>query len=90
MTPTSSTRIAGFVLVVLLSLLAVWRSAIGTAQDGFSIDEAWHIVAGTSYARGEGYHLNPEHPPLVKRWVGAWMPDSFKLRPPKPLKEKEE
>lgn len=90
MTPTSSTRIAGVVLVVLLSLLAVWRSAIGTAQDGFSIDEAWHIVAGTSYARGEGYHLNPEHPPLVKRWVGAWMPDSFKLRPPKPLKEKEE
>ena len=90
MTPTASTRIAGFVLIVLLSLLAVWRSAIGTAQDGFSIDEAWHIVAGTSYARGEGYHLNPEHPPLVKRWVGAWMPDSFKLRPPKPLKEKEE
>lgn len=90
MTPTASTRIAGFVLVVLLSLLAVWRSAIGTAQDGFSIDEAWHIVAGTSYARGEGYHLNPEHPPLVKRWVGAWMPDSFKLRPPQPLKEKEE
>lgn len=90
MTPTASTRLAGFVLVVLLSLLAVWRSAIGTAQDGFSIDEAWHIVAGTSYARGEGYHLNPEHPPLVKRWVGAWMPDSFKLRPPKPLKEKEE
>ena len=89
MTPTASTRIAGFVLIVLLSLLAVWRSAIGTAQDGFSIDEAWHIVAGTSYARGEGYHLNPEHPPLVKRWVGAWMPDSFKLRPPKPLKEKE-
>ena len=90
MTPTASTRLAGFVLIVLLSLLAVWRSAIGTAQDGFSIDEAWHIVAGTSYARGEGYHLNPEHPPLVKRWVGAWMPDSFKLRPPKPLKEKEE
>lgn len=90
MTPTASTRLAGVVLVVLLSLLAVWRSAIGTAQDGFSIDEAWHIVAGTSYARGEGYHLNPEHPPLVKRWVGAWMPDSFKLRPPKPLKEKEE
>lgn len=90
MTPTASTRLAGVVLVVLLSLLAVWRSAIGTAQDGFSIDEPWHIVAGTSYARGEGYHLNPEHPPLVKRWVGAWMPDSFKLRPPRPLKEKEE
>ena len=43
MTPTSSTRIAGFVLVVLLSLLAVWRSAIGTAQeknDGGDIHQA--------------------------------------------------
>ena len=83
MTPTSSTRIAGVVLVVLLSLLAVWRSAIGTAQDGFSIDEAWHIVAGTSYARGEGYHLNPEHPPLVNcGWArGCRTRSNCRMRP---------
>lgn len=83
-------RIAGLMLLLLLSLLAVGRSMLGTSQDGFSIDEPWHIVAGTSYARGEGYHLNPEHPPLVKRWVGMTMPDAFSLRQPKALKEKDE
>ena len=88
MTPPRTQRLLGLAAVLLLSLLAVWRSAVGTAQDGFTIDEPWHIVAGTSYARGEGYHLNPEHPPLVKRWVGAAMPADFKLRPYKALHEK--
>ena len=83
-------RLLGLAAILLLSLLAVWRSAVGTAQDGFTIDEPWHIVAGASYARGEGYHLNPEHPPLVKRWVGAAMPADFKLRPHKALHEKQE
>lgn len=83
-------RVAGLTLVLVLSLLAIGRSMLGTAQDGFSIDEPWHIVAGASYARGEGYHLNPEHPPLVKRWVGAAMPGTFTLRQPKALKEKDE
>src|SRR5690606_19597962 len=34
------------------------------------------------------FHLNPEHPPLVKLWVGATMPGDFRLRPPKVLAEK--
>src|SRR5690606_840497 len=50
--------------------------------------EPWHVVAGTAYARGDGFHLNPEHPPLVKLWVGAWMPDTFRLPPKPPLREK--
>ena len=83
-------RVAGLVLIAALTALAIARSAVGTANDGFSIDEAWHIVAGTSYARGQGYHLNPEHPPLVKRWVGEWMPATFTLRRPTALHEKEE
>ncbi len=90
MTSPIRLRLLGLAAILLLSLLAVGRSAVGTAQDGFTIDEAWHIVAGTSYARGEGYHLNPEHPPLVKRWVGAAMPGDFKLRPYKALHEKQE
>ncbi len=90
MTPPRTSRLLGLATILLLSLLAVGRSAIGTAHDGFTIDEAWHIVAGTSYARGQGYHLNPEHPPLVKRWVGTAMPADFKLRPYKVLHEKEE
>src|SRR5690606_36797942 len=63
------------------------RSAGGSRLDSFTIDEPWHIVAGTSYVRGEGLHLNPEHPPLVKLWVGASMPADVRLRPSKALAE---
>ena len=78
----------GVVLLLLLALLAALRSAAGTQLDSFTVDEPWHVVAGTAYVRGEGFHLNPEHPPLVKLWVGAWMPDSFRLPHAPALKEK--
>lgn len=77
-------------LLALLALLAVGRSALGTRLDSFTVDEPWHIVAGTSYVREGGRHLNPEHPPLVKLWVGAAMPHSFKLREEPTLREKEQ
>ena len=77
-------------LLVLLALLAVGRSALGTRLDSFTVDEPWHIVAGTAYVRGGERHLNPEHPPLVKLWVGAAMPDSFKLGKEPSLREKEQ
>lgn len=79
---------AALALLVLLAGLAVLRSAVGTRMDGFTVDEPWHIVAGVSYLRTSDYHLNPEHPPLVKLWVGAAMPDTFRIRPKAPLKEK--
>lgn len=84
----SSRQWAGGALIVLLALLAIARSAVGTRLDGFTVDEPWHIVAGATYARGGGFHLNPEHPPLVKLWAGAAMPDSLHLRPAKVLSEK--
>jgi hypothetical protein len=83
-------RWIGIVLLLALSLLAGLRSAAGTQLDSFTMDEPWHVVAGTAYVRGEGFHLNPEHPPLVKLWVGAWMPESFHLPPPAVLHEKEQ
>ncbi len=89
---TASTRTLprwlGFALLLALALFAVWRSALGTRLDSFTVDEPWHVVAGTAYARGEGFHLNPEHPPLVKLWVGAWMPDAFRLPATPALQEK--
>jgi hypothetical protein len=85
---TSQRRLAGTGLLVLLALLAIGRSALGTRLDSFTIDEPWHIVAGTTYARGGGFHLNPEHPPLAKLWVGAAMPGEFRMRPPEALSEK--
>lgn len=84
----TASRWLGIPLLLLLALLAVLRSAVGTRLDSFTVDEPWHIVAGTTYARGGGFQLNPEHPPLVKLWVGAWMPTEFKLRPPTALSEK--
>lgn len=81
-------RLAGLALLLLLLALAQWRSWHGTRLDSLTVDEGWHIVAGVEYAREGDFRLNPEHPPLTKRWVGAWMPDSFRLRPKAPLSGK--
>jgi hypothetical protein len=73
----------------LLVLLAVVRSAAGTHLDSFTIDEAWHIVAGVSYVRYGDFAVNPEHPPLVKLWTGAWMGDAMRVGPTPALREKD-
>lgn len=83
-------RWLGVVVLVVLTLLAVGRSALGTRLDSFTIDEPWHAVAGVAYVRGGDRHLNPEHPPLVKLWVGAAMPASFRLGREPALREKEQ
>src|SRR5271169_4194872 len=57
-------------LALLLVALAILRSAISTRLDGFTIDEAYHIAAGVSYVKYHDFRINPEHPPLVKLWVG--------------------
>ena len=77
-------------VVVLLLVAAVARSWITTSRDGFTIDEAWHAAAGASYARSGDFRLNPEHPPLVKRWVGlALPPDRFAMPEFRPMQDKE-
>ncbi len=58
-------------LVLLLVGLGIVRSAIATRLDGFTIDEAYHIAAGVSYLKYGDFRINPEHPPLVKLWVGS-------------------
>ena len=68
------TRRGTFVwLALLLVTLAILRSAITTRLDGFTIDEAYHIAAGVSYVKYHDFRINPEHPPLVKLWVGIVM-----------------
>ena len=80
----------GFLLLTALAGLAIFRSHLGTQLDSFTLDEPYHIVAGTSYVRTGDFRLNPEHPPLMKLWLGASMPESFKLRPFRTLNEKVE
>jgi tetratricopeptide (TPR) repeat protein len=88
--PARTRQVLGVLLLLALALLAVGRSALGTRLDSFTVDEPWHIVAGTSYVRGGDRHLNPEHPPLVKLWVGAAMPKDFRLAREPALREKEQ
>lgn len=83
--PARVTRLSVLSLFRLLGLLAivafaVWRSHAGTQLDSLTVDEPWHVVAGTAYIRNGDFQLNPEHPPLVKLWVGAAMPAEFHLR----------
>ena len=62
-------------LFVCLALALIWaavlRSAIATRLDSFTLDEPYHIAAGVSYVRYHDFRVNPEHPPLVKLWVGT-------------------
>ena len=70
-------------------LLTVVRAAWATRHDGLTIDEPYHLVAGAAYARLGDYRLNPEHPPLVKLWLGAALPPSVLAVPPfRPLFDK--
>lgn len=84
----SGARAFGVLALAALVGLCVLRSSIGTRLDSLTVDEPWHIVAGTAYVRSGDFHLNPEHPPLVKLWVGMLMPDDFRLGAPKVLSEK--
>ena len=79
---TNTPRIGmGLFSVVLLLLVAaaIVRSAIATRLDGFTIDEAYHIAAGVYYVRLGDFRVNPEHPPLIKLWVGSFIaPTGFR------------
>lgn len=75
------------ILVLLLICAAIVRSAIATRLDGFTIDEPYHIAAGVSYVRYGDFRINPEQPPLVKLWVGMFMP-AFRLESIRPFTDK--
>jgi len=76
-------------LVLLLMGLGIARSAIATRLDGFTLDEAYHIAAGVSYVKYGDFRINPEHPPLVKLWVGSVIAATgFHLDPLRPFSDK--
>jgi tetratricopeptide (TPR) repeat protein len=76
-------------LVLLLVALGILRSAIATRLDGFTLDEAYHIAAGVSYVKYGDFRINPEHPPLVKLWVGSIIAATgFRLEPLRQFSDK--
>ncbi len=72
-----------FVLVLILIVGgAILRSTLATRLDDFTYDEPYHIAAGVSYVQRADFRINPEHPPLVKLWVGILMSTTrFHLSP---------
>jgi len=76
-------------LVLLLVAGGIVRSAVATRLDGFTIDEAYRIAAGVSYVRYGDFRINPEHPPLVKLWVGSLISATgFRLSAIRPFNDK--
>ncbi len=76
-------------LVLLLVVLGIVRSAMATRLDGFTLDEAYHIAAGVSYVKYGDFRINPEHPPLVKLWVGSIIAATgFQLEPLRQFSDK--
>lgn len=59
--------------IIALIAAAIIRSSIATSLDSFTFDEAYHVGAGASYVKTGDFRLNPEHPPLTKLWVGAYV-----------------
>lgn len=85
----SGKSVAFLVLLIAIIAGAIVRSGISTSLDGFTFDEAYHIGAGVSYVKTGDYRLNPEHPPLVKLWVGAYLAlFEYQLTPYRKLADK--
>jgi hypothetical protein len=89
-TPTIRMGLFAGVLLLLVAA-AIVRSAIATRLDGFTIDEAYHIAAGVSYVRLDDFRINPEHPPLVKLWVGSFITSTgFRASALRPFNDKQD
>jgi hypothetical protein len=78
--PSRKNVIVRLLILLVLVAFGLCRSAVDTRRDSFTLDEYYHVTAGISYVRLADYRLNPEHPPLVKLWTGAFFgPKSFFL-----------
>lgn len=81
------------IFILLLSGLvgcALVRSSIATRLDSFTYDEAYHIGAGVAYVKTRDFRLNPEHPPLVKWWMGAFVSGVFQPSPYRAFQDKDD
>jgi tetratricopeptide (TPR) repeat protein len=76
--------------LVLLALVGstIIRSGLATRLDSFTFDEAYHIGAGAAYVQTGDFRLNPEHPPLVKLWTGAFVSDVCRISPYRAFQDK--
>jgi len=72
-TPWFKKRALVVIVILLIIAAAIVRSSITTGLDSFTYDEAYHVGSGANYWQTGDFRLNPEQPPLVKLWVGAYV-----------------
>lgn len=77
-----------FAILIAIISAAIFRSNVATSLDSFTYDEAYHIGAGAAYVQTGDFRLNPEHPPLVKLWTGAFVSGVYQLSPYRTLNDK--
>ncbi len=68
MSPAVRYRALGALLVLITAL---W-SGYALFADAPAVDETPHLAAGIGYVQQLAYRLNPEHPPLIKVFAGAF------------------
>jgi hypothetical protein len=86
---TKKRRLVVLVVLAVIIMAAIVRSSITTSLDSFTYDEAYHIGAGAAYVKTGDFRLNPEHPPLVKLWTGAYVAMlGYNMSPYRPLTDK--
>ncbi len=86
---SSKRHLIFFLVLIGLIVFAVARSSVATRLDSFTFDEAYHIGAGAAYVKTGDFRLNPEHPPLVKLWTGAFVSGfGYQLSPYRTLQDK--
>ena len=86
---TKTRRLVVLAALAVIIMAAIFRSSITTSLDSFTYDEAYHIGAGAAYVKTGDFRLNPEHPPLVKLWTGAYVSMlGYNMSPYRPLTDK--
>ena len=63
-------RFASRIILALILVLSLGLMVFSSLRESAIMDELAHIPAGYSYLNSLDYHLNPEHPPLVKMAAG--------------------
>jgi dolichyl-phosphate-mannose-protein mannosyltransferase len=84
-------HVAVICILLVIVAAAIVRSSIATSLDSFTYDEAYHIGSGAAYVKTGDFRLNPEQPPLVKLWVGAYVAlRGYELSPYRTFSDKED
>ena len=58
----------GLIVLLFITLFAV-ITVTSSVRESATFDETTHLISGYSYLKWNDYRMNPEHPPLLKKWA---------------------